>query len=158
MNECFQLLPYFDARFVPAFSVLFVPLVLVNFSSFFPLFFVYSFPPTIFFISYIIYIRAVLSYLLYFSFYSQLQPYLFLCLFSFFIFTYFSLFILFSCFLFRISVSVCYFLLLASLASSYDALCLCVFFFVLDFRTVRGFCCPSQKLSTLYQMQKQCIH
>jgi len=52
---------------LPAFSVLFVPLVLVNFSFLFSLFFLYSFPPTVFFISYIIYIRAVFCLSFYIS-------------------------------------------------------------------------------------------
>jgi len=97
-------------------------------------FFLYSFPPTVFFISYIIYIRAVLSYLLYFS---LLFPALALSL-SLFIFllSFHVLLSFYPLFVFPFShFFVCLlFVLLASLASSYDALCLCVFCFWVPYR------------------------
>lgn len=81
-------------------SILFcTPFTFISLQNFLPFsrIFLYSFPPSVFFISNINYIRAVSSYLLHFSFYSQLQPCLFIGLFFFFIFMHCSLFIVFSC-------------------------------------------------------------
>jgi hypothetical protein len=120
VNECFQFLPSFDVRFVPTFSVLFVPLVLVILFLFLA-FFLYSFPPTIFFISYIIHIRAIFSSLIFLL----LFPALALSLSLFIFLPYFHVLPTFYCLLvfpFFAFLCLLLFLLLAPLASSYVAI------------------------------------
>ena len=135
---------FLDVRFVPAFFFC----TFCSFScckfflTFSPLFCCTPSPPTIFYFLCYLYSCCLVLPFIFLLLFPALA--ISLSLFIFFL-SFLVLLSFYSLFVFPFShLFVCLlFLLLASLAPSYDALSFCMFSFVRDFPTVRRFCCPS---------------